>query len=250
MVDEMSGRHMFEKMRLQKYLSRCGIASRRHAEEMIRAGRVRVNGVTVTEMGITVSPGDLVECDGKPAVPEERPVYIMLNKPAGYVTTASDPQGRKTVMDLTGGVSERVYPVGRLDYDTEGLLILTNDGDFAYRSTHPRHQVNKTYIAEVVGEPSREALQKLRDGIMLDRRLTSPAKVELLRQNKRRAVLRLSIHEGRNRQVRRMCEAIGHPVRSLKRVAIGGLGLGSLKPGEWRYLSSKDLKKIEVDSNG
>jgi len=246
----MSGSHEFEKMRLQKYLSRCGIASRRHAEEMIRAGRVRVNGVTVTEMGVTVSPGDLVECDGKPVMPVENPVYIMLNKPAGYVTTVSDPQGRKTVMDLVAGAGERVYPVGRLDYDTEGLLILTNDGDSAYRSTHPRHRVSKTYIAEVEGEPSREALQKLRDGVMLDGRLTMPAKVELLRQKKRRAVLRITIHEGRNRQIRRMCEAVGHPVRSLKRVAIGGLRLGSLKPGEWRYLSARELERIEVEPNG
>ncbi|HOQ76007.1 MAG TPA: pseudouridine synthase [Thermoclostridium sp.] len=246
----MSGKFMFEKMRLQKYLSRCGIASRRHAEDMIREGRIKVNGVTVTEMGTTVSPGDLVECDGEPVAPGEKPVYIMLNKPAGYVTTVSDPEGRKTVMDLTDGVNERVYPVGRLDYDTEGLLILTNDGDFAYRNTHPKHQVSKTYIAEVEGEPSRETLQKLRDGVMLDGRPTSPAKVELIRQKKRCAVLRITIHEGRNRQVRRMCEAVGHPVRSLKRVAIGGLRLGSLKPGEWRYLSAKELKKIEVDRNG
>lgn len=234
---------MSEKIRLQKYLARCGIASRRHAEELIRQGRVKVNGVTVTEMGVTVSPGDLVEFDGKPVVPEEKPVYILLNKPAGYVTTVSDPQGRKTVMDLLKGVKERVYPVGRLDYDTEGLLILTNDGDFAYKSTHPRHQVNKTYIAEVEGIPSNEALRKLRDGVMLDGRLTSPADVKILKQKKRSAVLKITIHEGRNRQVRRMCEAVGHPVLFLKRISIGGLRLGNLKPGEWRYLTASELKK-------
>jgi ribosomal large subunit pseudouridine synthase B (EC 5.4.99.-) len=238
---------MSEKIRLQKYLARCGIASRRHAEELIRQGRVKVNGVTVTEMGVTVSPGDLVEFDGKPVVPEEKPVYILLNKPAGYVTTVSDPQGRKTVMDLLKGVKERVYPVGRLDYDTEGLLILTNDGDFAYKSTHPRHQVNKTYIAEVEGIPSNEALRKLRDGVMLDGRLTSPADVKILKQKKRSAVLKITIHEGRNRQVRRMCEAVGHPVLFLKRISIGGLRLGNLKPGEWRYLTASELKKIEVE---
>lgn len=238
---------MSEKIRLQKYLARCGIASRRHAEELIRQGRVKVNGVTVTEMGVTVSPGDLVEFDGKPVVPEEKPVYILLNKPAGYVTTVSDPQGRKTVMDLLKGVKERVYPVGRLDYGTEGLLILTNDGDFAYKSTHPRHQVNKTYIAEVEGIPSNEALRKLRDGVMLDGRLTSPADVKILKQKKRSAVLKITIHEGRNRQVRRMCEAVGHPVLFLKRISIGGLRLGNLKPGEWRYLTASELKKIEVE---
>lgn len=243
------GEIMFESMRLQKYLARCGVASRRHAEELIRQGRVKVNGVTVTEMGTIISPGDLVELDGKPVVPEEKPVYIMLNKPAGYVTTVSDPQGRRTVMDLVRGVKERVYPVGRLDYDTEGLLILTNDGDFAYRSTHPSHQVNKTYIAEVEGTPSHEAIKKLRNGVMLDGRLTAPAKVEVLKQNKRSAVLRITIHEGRNRQVRRMCEAVGHPVRSLRRIAIGGLKLGNLAPGQWRYLTASDLKKIEVESD-
>ncbi len=247
MVDEMGGRHMFEKMRLQKYISRCGIASRRHAEEMIREGRIRVNGKVVTEMGMTVSALDLVECDGKPIVPEENPVYIMLNKPGGYVTTVSDPEGRKTVMDLIDGVRERVYPVGRLDYDTEGLLILTNDGDFAHRMTHPRHQVTKTYIAEVEGIPSQETLRKLRNGIMLDERPTSPAKVELLEEKKNGAVLRITIHEGRNRQVKRMCEAVGHPVQSLKRIAFGGLRLGDLKPGKWRYISAQEVKRIKGD---
>lgn len=245
MVDEMDDKQMVERMRLQKYLSRCGIASRRHAEEMIREGRIRVNGQTVTEMGITVSAHDLVECDGKPVVPEENPVYIMLNKPEGYVTTVSDPQGRKTVMDLVEGIPERVYPVGRLDYDTTGLLILTNDGDFTYKSTHPGHQVKKTYIAEVEGEPSGDALQRLRKGVLLDGRPTSPAMVDLLEQKKRYAVLRITIHEGRNRQVRRMCEAIGHPVRFLKRIAIGSLTLGDLKPGQWRYLSGSEIRKIK-----
>lgn len=241
---------MNEKMRLQKYLARCGIASRRHAEQMIREGRVRVNGKIVTEMGATVSAGDRVECDGKPAIPEEKPVYIMLHKPRGYVTTVSDPQGRKTVMDLINGIPERVYPVGRLDYDTTGLLILTNDGDFAYESTHPGHEVDKTYLAEVEGIPSEDALQKLRRGVMLDSRPTSPAKVELLERKRHSAVLRITIHEGRNRQVRRMCEAVGYPVRRLERIAIGGLTLGGLKPGQWRYLSASDIRKIKGERNG
>jgi len=236
---------MIEKMRLQKYLAKCGIASRRHAEQMIREGRVRVNGKTVTEMGVTVSAHDLVEFDGKPVIPEEKPVYIMLNKPRGYVTTVSDPQGRKTVMDLIEGVPERVYPVGRLDYDTTGLLILTNDGDFTYQSTHPGHEVEKTYIAEVEGIPSEDALKELREGILLDGRTTSPAKVELVERKKRSAVLRITIHEGRNRQVKRMCEAVGHPVKKLKRIAIGNLTLGDLKPGQWRYLSASDIKKVK-----
>ncbi|SHJ60748.1 ribosomal large subunit pseudouridine synthase B [Thermoclostridium caenicola] len=250
MFSGMDDEQMSEKMRLQKYLAKCGIASRRHAEQMIRDGRVRVNGHTVTEMGVTVSEHDLVEFDGKPVVPEEKPVYIMLNKPRGYVTTVSDPQGRKTVMDLVDDVPERVYPVGRLDYDTTGLLILTNDGDFAYHSTHPGHEVNKTYLAEVEGIPSENALKKLREGILLDGRPTSPAKVELVEQKKHSAVLRITIHEGRNRQVKRMCEAVGHPVKKLKRIAIGNLTLGDLKPGQWRYLSASDIRKIKGDKNG
>ena len=241
---------MEEKMRLQKYIAQCGIASRRHAEEMIKAGRVRVNGVKVTEMGTLVSGRDKVEVDGKPIKKEKRLVYIMLNKPAGYVTTVSDPQGRKTVLDLVQGVEERVYPVGRLDYDTTGLLILTNDGDFAYKSTHPGHETKKTYIAEVSGLPSNETLRTLREGVVLDGIPTSPAEVEVIEIRDKSSVLKIIIHEGRNRQVKRMCEAVGHPVLKLKRTAIGKLTLGNLKPGEWRYLSGHEIKLVRWIKNG
>lgn len=240
---------MGEKMRLQKFISLSGAASRRHAEEMIRAGRVRVNGVTVTEMGITVSAEDRVECDGKPISPVDRKVYIMLNKPSGYVTTVSDPEGRKTVMDLVSGVGCRIYPVGRLDYDTTGLLILTNDGDFAFSSTHPGQLTDKTYLARVSGIPSEESLERLRKGIMLDGRPTSEAGVELVKADGMTAVLRITIHEGRNRQVRRMCEAVGHPVISLERVAIGGLSLGNLKPGKWRYLTESEIRSVKGEKH-
>jgi 23S rRNA pseudouridine2605 synthase len=241
---------MEEKIRLQKYIAQCGIASRRHAEEMIKAGRVRINGVKVTEMGTLVSDKDRIEVDGKRIKKEKRLVYIMLNKPAGYVTTVSDPQGRKTVLDLVKDVDERIYPVGRLDYDTTGLLILTNDGDFAYESTHPGQETKKTYIAEVMGLPSNDTLRTLRNGVILDGRATSPAEVEVIEIRDKSTVLKIVIHEGRNRQVKRMCEAVGHPVLRLKRTAIGKLTLGNLKPGEWRYLSAQEIRLVRGNKNG
>ncbi|HHY64538.1 MAG TPA: rRNA pseudouridine synthase [Clostridiaceae bacterium] len=241
---------MEEKIRLQKYIAQCGAASRRRAEEMIKAGRVRVNGKTVTDMGITVSGSDRVEVDGKPIKKEKKLVYIMLNKPAGYVSTVSDPQGRKTVLDLVKGVEERIYPVGRLDYDTTGLLILTNDGDFAYRCTHPGHETRKTYIAEVKGLPSKSALRRLRKGVVLDDMPTHPAEVELVEIRENSAVLKIIIHEGRKRQVRRMCEAVGHPVLDLKRIAIGKLSLGNLQPGEWRYMTQQEVELVRGIKNG
>ena len=240
---------MDKKIRLQKYMAQCGIASRRHSEELILAGRVKVNGKTVTQMGFRVSEQDRVEVDGKLIKKEEKLVYIMLNKPSGYVSTVSDPEGRKTVLDLIDGVKERIFPVGRLDYDTTGLLILTNDGDFAFENTHPGHEIKKTYIAEVQGMPSDKALEALRNGVVLDGRKTAPAGVEVVDINSYRTVLKIIIHEGRNRQVRRMCEAVGHPVLKLKRTAVGKLALGDLKPGEWRYLSSKEVKLIRGQQN-
>ncbi len=240
---------MDKKIRLQKYMAQCGIASRRHSEELILAGRVKVNGKTVTQMGFRVSEQDRVEVDGKLIKKEEKLVYIMLNKPSGYVSTVSDPEGRKTVLDLIDGVKERIFPVGRLDYDTTGLLILTNDGDFAFENTHPGHEIKKTYIAEVQGMPSDKALEALRNGVVLDGRKTAPAGVEVVDINSYRTVLKIIIHEGRNRQVRRMCEAVGHPVLKLKRTAVGKLALGDLKPGEWRYLSSKEVKLIRGKQN-
>ncbi len=241
---------MEDKIRLQKHMAQCGVASRRHAEELIKAGRVKVNGRIITEMGTLVSEQDRVEVDGKLIKKEKKLIYIMLNKPSGYVSTVSDPEGRKTVLDLIDGVNERIYPVGRLDYDTTGLIILTNDGDFAYESTHPGRETKKTYMAEVLGMPSNEALKALRSGIMLDGKLTAPAQVEVLDIKPKSTVLKIIIHEGRNRQVKRMCEAVKHPVLRLKRTAVGRLTLGDLKPGEWRYLSINEVKQIRGKKNG
>ncbi len=237
-------------MRLQKYMAQCGVASRRHAEELIRLGKVKVNGRTVTEMGVLVSPKDKVEVSGKAINKEKRMVYIMLNKPSGYVTTVSDPEGRRTVLDLIEGVEERIYPVGRLDYDTTGLLILTNDGSFSYASTHPGKETTKTYNAEILGMPSNETLHALRRGVSLDGRPTAPADVEVIEIKDKSAVLKIVIHEGRNRQVKRMCEAVGHPVLRLKRTAVGRLSLGDLKLGEWRYLSPQEVRLARGGRNG
>ena len=241
---------MEDKIRLQKYIAQCGVASRRHAEELIQAGSVKVNGTIVTEMGIRVSDKDKIEVDGKLIKKEKKLIYIMLNKPSGYVSTVSDPEGRKTVLDLIDGVNERIYPVGRLDYDTTGLLILTNDGDFAFRNTHPGQETTKTYLAEIAGMPSNETLQKLRNGVMLDNKPTAPAKVEVVDLKPKSTLLKIIIHEGRNRQVKRMCEAVGHPVLRLKRTAVGRLTLGDLKLGEWRYLSIKEAKLAGGKQNG
>ena len=233
-----------DKIRLQKYLAQCGIASRRKAEEYIRNGRVRVNGQVVTQMGVKVSPKARVEVDGKPVKPEKKKVYILLHKPKGYVTTVSDPEGRQTVLDLVQEVKERVYPVGRLDYDSSGLLLLTNDGDFANLLMHPKHEILKVYIVTVKGKPSEKAIEKLRNGIRIDNYITAPAFVKVLNIYENKTKLEITIHEGRNRQIRKMCEKIGHPVIRLKRVAFGKLELCSLKPGEWRFLTEKEVKQL------
>ena len=240
--------------RLQKILSQSGVASRRASEKLIADGRVTVNGRTVLEMGTKADPAvDDIRVDGR-RLKKERPRYILLNKPAGFVTTRSDPQRRRTVLDLLTGVREYVYPVGRLDYDTEGLLLLTNDGDLAARLTHPRHGVERTYEAHVAGIPDREAIDRLRNGIPLDGRRTSPANVVLLNKaastrpagrKEPEGVLLITIREGRNRQVRRMCEAVGHPVRKLTRKRIGPLTDRRLRPGEWRELTAEEVRALE-----
>ena len=222
--------------RLQKVMAASGVASRRECENIIRQGRVKVNGRIVTQLGMKVAPEDIVEVDNRKVGNRDKLVYLLLNKPAGYVTTVHDPQGRKTVLDLIN-VPQRVYPVGRLDYDTEGLLILTNDGDLTYLLTHPKHEVGKTYHALVAGQPTEQMLDRLRRGIMLDDGITAPAKVRIQKKIQGDTLLEIIIHEGRNRQVRRMCEAIGHPVLALKRAAIGDLVLGDLAPGTYRMLS-------------
>ncbi|MEJ5255145.1 MAG: pseudouridine synthase [Acidimicrobiales bacterium] len=226
--------------RLQKVLARAGLGSRRACEQLIAAGRVTVNG-QVAELGRRVDVvHDRVEVDGVPVPVRPGLVYYLLNKPRGVVSTVEDPQGRPTVVELVPP-QPRVHPVGRLDADTEGLLILTNDGDLTFRLTHPRFGVEKEYLAQVVGKPSRQALRRLREGIELEDGTTAPARVALLAPN----LLRITIHEGRNRQVRRMCEAIGHPVERLVRARIGPLTDRRLKPGSWRELSSEEVLALE-----
>lgn len=241
-----------EEERLARYLAHAGVASRRHAEELIAAGRVQVNGETVQAQGVRIIPGrDRVTVDGRPVEVPGRHVYILLHKPAGYVTTARDPQGRRTVLDLLPAELRRlrVYPVGRLDIDTSGLLLLTNDGDFAQRLTHPRYAMEKHYEALVKGRPQESELEALRAGVEIredNGRLhkTAPAAVRVLQQTGANCLLALAIHEGRKRQVRRMLLAIGHPVLELRRVGIGPLRLGDVPVGKWRSLTSDEVGRL------
>jgi len=235
-------------IRLQKILSQAGVASRRAAEKLIADGRVSVNGRTILEMGVKADPAaDDIRVDGRRVRAASRLRYILLNKPKGYVTTRADPQRRRTVMDLLGGVREYVYPVGRLDYDSEGLLLLTNDGDLAARLTHPRHGVERTYEARVAGTPDEDSLSRLRKGIPLDGHRTLPATVVLVPSRRRDAdaVLLITIREGRNRQVRRMCEAVGHPVQTLRRTKFGSVSDRGMKPGEWRELKNDEVAALK-----
>lgn len=231
-------------MRLQKYLAEAQVASRRKAEEIILEGRVNVNGKKVTELGTKVeSEIDEITVDGKKVEICEKMVYIMLNKPEGCVTTVKDQFGRKSVIDYVKDIGERVYPVGRLDYDTSGLLIITNDGELTYRLTHPKHNIEKTYIAEVDKVPDEEAMEKFRNGIIIDGRKTAPAKIKIIKKSKL-TTLNIKIKEGRNRQVRKMCAAIGCNVIMLKRIATGNLELGNLEKGKYRYLTDEEIKYI------
>jgi 23S rRNA pseudouridine2605 synthase len=234
--------------RLHKVMAQAGLASRRHSEELIQAGRVTVNGRVVTELGTKVVPGrDIVEVDGRPLGKAEEMIYILLNKPKGYVTTLFDPQGRPKVTDLLGeAIAQRVYPVGRLDYDTEGLLLLCNDGQLANSLMHPAREIKKTYIAKVRGVPGPAKIRALEEGIELEDGPTAPAEVKLIAANgPNAATLSIRIHEGRNRQVRRMCEAIGHEVIHLKRTTLGPLHLRDLMPGQFRELTDRELKDLK-----
>lgn len=227
--------------RLQKVLARLGFGSRRVGEDLIDAGRVRVNGqVAVLGRRVDVER-DLVEVDGVPVSVLPGLVHYLLNKPAGVITTADDPQGRPTVVSLVPG-DPRVFPVGRLDLETEGLLILTNDGALSHHLTHPRFGVEKEYLAQVEGEPTRNTLRQLREGVELDDGVTAPARAVLVAPQ----LLRLTIHEGRNRQVRRMCEAVGHPVLRLVRTRIGTISDRKLKPGAWRALDTAEVRSLET----
>lgn len=234
-------------MRLQKILSRAGIASRRASEALIAGGRVSVNGTTVMEMGTKADlTTDDIRVDGRRLKGAERLRYVLLYKPPGYVTTRADPQRRPTVLDLIRGVREYVYPAGRLDYDTEGLVLMTNDGELVAKMTHPRHGVERTYEARVAGVPDAGAVERLRTGVPLDGRRTRPADVTLLHRGRtrRESVLLITIREGRNRQVRRMCEAVGHPVSALTRTRMGPLRDPRLKPGSWRDLTADEVKAL------
>jgi 23S rRNA pseudouridine2605 synthase len=231
-------------LRLQKFIALCGVASRRKAEELISSGRVSVDGTVITEMGHKVESWNVVSVNGKVIEPEVQKVYIALNKPTGYITTASDQFGRKTVLDLMQKVPERIFPVGRLDADTSGLLILTNDGDFAYRLTHPKHTLAKTYLAFVEGLPDAEKIKEFESGLEIDGYITKPAQFEILKRLQTTSQVRITLYEGRNRQIRKMMEAIGCPVISLKRTAIGDVKLGKLEDGEWRNLTEAEIGKF------
>ncbi len=233
-------------IRLSKYLSDAGVCARRKAEEAILRGQVKVNGQVVAVLGTKVdTEKDHVFFDGKRVAYQQKYLYLLLHKPEGYVTTANDERGRPTVLELLKDVKARVFPVGRLDYNTSGLLLLTNDGDLAYRLTHPKHTVRKTYRARVKGVPSESALNSLRQGIQVEDYITAPAKVTVKKKDVDATVLEIVIHEGRNRQVRKMCTAIGHEVMSLKRVATGKLELLDLPKGKYRHLTPAEVAYLK-----
>lgn len=235
--------------RLQKYMARCGVASRRKCEEIILSGKVKVNNKLVNELGVKInSEIDIVSYEGKIIKPEEKKLYIMLNKPEGYITSVKDEKGRKTILDLVK-VDERIYPIGRLDYDSSGLILLTNDGDIYNKIIHPRVKIGKKYIVLCKGEFSKEELIRFENGIDIGGYVTAKAKIEILDKEKEKnnsinTLVEITIHEGKNRQIRRMCEALGHSVISLKRISIGDLKLGYLKKGEWRNLTENELKYL------
>ncbi|MDH5159987.1 23S rRNA pseudouridine(2605) synthase RluB [Heyndrickxia oleronia] len=233
--------------RLQKVIAHAGIASRRKAEELILEGKVKVNGKIVTELGSKVSSNDKVEVNEIP-LERETKVYLLMYKPRGVISAVTDDKNRKVVTDFLPEIKERVYPVGRLDYDTSGLLILTNDGDFANLLMHPRYEIHKTYVAKVKGIPSKQMLRQLEKGIKLEDGMTAPAKAKLLSADKKtqKSIIELTIHEGKNRQVRRMFEAIGHPVQKLKRERYAFLNLHGLNAGEVRELSPHEVKQLRA----
>jgi len=236
---------MNEPIRLQKYLAQCGVASRRKCEEFILSGRIAVDGATVTEMGTKIIPGkNRVTCSGKLIKNKEKQLYYLLNKPKGYVTTLSDPQGRPVVVSLIKNVSARLFPVGRLDLDTEGALILTNDGPFAQKVQHPSNETSKTYEARVKGHLQSADSASLESGILLEGKITAPAKIAVLSRRGGNTLVRITIHEGRKRQVRKMFALVNHPVIHLKRIAYGKLFLGNIPSGKYRQLHSGDIKKI------
>ena len=232
-------------MRLNRYIASAGICSRRKADELIANGNVKVNGAVCTEFGTDVTDEDRVSVNGRVIEAAEKKIYIALNKPAGYVTTMSDDRDRLTVADLVTDIPQRLFPVGRLDYNTTGLLIMTNDGELAQRLSHPSHEVYKTYVAEVEGVISDARIGKLRRGVDIGGFVTAPARVKILKQKPRAAIVEISIREGRNRQVRKMFAAVGNRVRSLERVAIGEIILGRLLAGHYRKLTKEEVDYLK-----
>jgi len=230
-------------------LAEAGIGSRRRCKELVSAGKVRVNGQVAGSPGICIDPeNDVIEVDGKPVLYSTDKVYILLNKPSGYLSTTADVHGSRTIMELIPHTGKRLYPVGRLDKDTEGLLLITNDGDLTYRLTHPKHHVDKVYLAWVKGDPSEESLDKLRRGIMLEDGMTAPAIVQ--REDCPNGnCFGVTVHEGRKRQVKRMFAAIGHEVLRLKRVQLGSIHLGDLRPGDHRHLSQEEIEALTHEAN-
>lgn len=234
-------------MRINKYIAHAGLASRRKAEELIKDGKVTINAQVVTELATTVKSGDRVEVDGVPIYNEEK-VYYLLNKPRGVISSVSDDKGRKTVIDLLPTVKERIYPVGRLDWDTSGLLILTNDGDFTDKMIHPRNEIDKVYLARVKGLATKENLRPLTRGVVIDGKKTKPARYTIIKvdKEKNRSVVELTIHEGRNHQVKKMFESVGLLVDKLSRTQFGTLDLAGLRPGEYRRLNKKEISQLHT----
>jgi len=234
------------KIRLNKFLSQAGVVSRRQADRLITEGRIQGNNRPVLDLGHKIDPeGDIVSVDGRKIKQVKKFVYALVNKPAGYLVTLKDPFGRPTVRDLLPASLGRLFPVGRLDYDSEGLLLLTNEGELAFRLTHPRFEVEKVYLVKVKGEPGLDSLRRLEKGVFLDGQKTAPAKVTLLAHNPKSGLLRLEIHEGRKREIRRMCRAVGHDVLELKRIGFAGLSLKNLKPGRWRTLEPSEIRRLK-----
>lgn len=232
-------------MRLNKYIADAGICSRRKADELIENGNVKVNGATVKEMGYQVEDGDVVQVNGKKIDAVGKKVYVAVNKPLGYITSMDDDKDRATVAELVSDIPERLFPVGRLDYNTSGLLIMTNDGQLTYTLTHPKHEVYKTYVAKVAGVISDTRLAKLRKGVDIGGFVTSPAKVKVIKQMPRHAIVEISIKEGKNRQVRKMFAAVGNKVQELERVAIGEIKLGRLMEGHYRKLNREEIEYLK-----
>ncbi len=233
-------------MRLAKFLARAGIASRRRAEDMIKTGRVHVNGIVVDQPQFRVQNGDSVTVDGKPVVEAEEKVYLLLHKPPGYISTVRDTHNRPTVMDLVKGIDQRLYPVGRLDADTSGVLLMTNDGELANRLTHPGYRVKKVYLAHVSGNPGKEALTRLENGVEIEGRKAVPVAVRIVDrfEDKNETLLGIVLAEGRKRQVKKMCEAVGLPVKKLRRVEFAGIRTGSLPAGSFRHLTGREVEKL------